>query len=123
MMIDHWPRIRAQEQLAAENAAIEELEKRAAPLFWAMCLIVFAIALGVAVDGCKAVAAYHAGLIERIAEQAEQDEVLVQCIKGRTIDLDGALMRCEVTKYELVPGLRSLPQSSGYASNIPGAQS
>lgn len=45
-MIDHAPRIRAQQQRAAESAAIAELERRSAPLLWAVGLTAIAAALG-----------------------------------------------------------------------------
>jgi len=45
-MIDHAPRIRALQQRAAESAAIAELERRSAPLLWAVGLTAIAAALG-----------------------------------------------------------------------------
>ena len=45
-MTDHYPRIRAQQGKAASRAAIDELEKRSAPLLWAVGLIAIAAALG-----------------------------------------------------------------------------
>ena len=48
-MTDHASRIRAQQQKAANRAAIDELEKRSAPLLWAVGLIAIAAALGLSV--------------------------------------------------------------------------
>jgi len=45
-MEDHASRLRAQQQQAANRATIEELEKRRAPLLWAVGLIAIAAALG-----------------------------------------------------------------------------
>lgn len=45
-MLDHASRIRAQQRKAASRAAIDELEKRSAPLLWSVGLIAIAVALG-----------------------------------------------------------------------------
>jgi len=45
-MNDHASRINAQQQRAANRSAIDELEKRSAPLLWAVGLIAIAAALG-----------------------------------------------------------------------------
>lgn len=95
-MIDHYPRILAQQQQAAELAAIEELEQRAAPLIGLVYALAFAAVLIIAVDGWG-----------RYKELAAEHEAMVQCIKGRTFDLDGAVLSCHVTDYKLVEGLKS----------------
>lgn len=46
MMNDHAPHIRAQQRKAASRATIEELERRSAPLLWAVGLISISAALG-----------------------------------------------------------------------------
>jgi hypothetical protein len=45
-MNDHASRIRAQQGKAASRAAIDEMERRSAPLLWAVGLIAIAAALG-----------------------------------------------------------------------------
>ena len=35
-MIDHAPRIRAEQQAEQENAIMADLEQRSAPLYWAL---------------------------------------------------------------------------------------
>ena len=45
-MNDHAQRINAQQQRATKRAAIEDLEKRSAPLLWAVGLTAIAAALG-----------------------------------------------------------------------------
>lgn len=102
-MIDHYPRIRAQQENQAELAAIEELEQRAAPLIGLVYALAFAAVLIIAVDGWgryKDLAAYY-------TELEATHKKLVQCIKGRTFDLDGAVLSCHVTDYKLVEGLKS----------------
>lgn len=53
-MIDHASRLRAQQSKAANRAALEEIERRSAPLLWAIGLIALAAALGLS--------SYKAGL-------------------------------------------------------------
>lgn len=48
-MTDHASRIRAQQRKAANRATIEELEKRSAPLLWAVGLLAIAVALGLSI--------------------------------------------------------------------------
>ena len=43
MLGDHSPRIHAQQQQAIENAVMEDMEKRAAPLLMAVMLVVLAV--------------------------------------------------------------------------------
>lgn len=93
MTTDHAPRIIAQQQQAAENAAIDELEKRTAPLFWAVYLVTFAAVFAIAVDGWqhyKSLAAEH--------------EHLVQCLNGQAVGMGDAVLRCQVSQYHLVGG-------------------
>lgn len=94
MLNDHAPRIRAQLQQAAENAAMEDLEQRSAPLMWAMCVVV----LLMAVDGL------HSGW-QQYAELAVQNEVMIQCLNGNAIGLGDAVLRCEIVHHKLVAGL------------------
>lgn len=93
MTTDHAPRIIAQQQQAAENAAIEELETRTAPLFWAVYLVTFAAVFVIAVDGWqhyKTLAAEH--------------EYLVSCLNGQSVGMGDAVLRCQVSQYHLVGG-------------------
>lgn len=100
-MLDHAPRIRAQQQQAAEQATIDELERRAAPLQWAVLLAVVAVTLGAAVDAWGPIAA-------RIADQAAQAEVLARCMNGQAFSVGGdEILRCQIIKYNLVEGLKS----------------
>lgn len=98
MTIDHAPRIRAQQQQAAEDAAIKELENRTAPLFFAVYLAAAAAVFGPAVDGLGQWAAHY-------ADMAAQNEAMVQCLNGRAISMGGeAVLHCEVVQYKLVGG-------------------
>lgn len=59
-MNDHASRIRAQQGKAANRAAIEEIERRSAPLLWAVGLIAIAAALGLSM--------YQAGFTAALRE-------------------------------------------------------
>lgn len=94
MLNDHAPRIRAQQLQAVENAAMENLEQRSAPLMWAM----YVVALLLAADGL------HSGW-QQYADLAAQNEAMIQCINGSAIGLGDAVLRCEVRDIKLVAGL------------------
>jgi hypothetical protein len=94
-MIDHALRIRALHQQALENAEMEKLEKQAAPLLIAVCLVVLAI-IGSAV--ADKVVAYY--------DLVEVNKAVVACMNGRTISLGDAELKCDVREYKaLVAGL------------------
>lgn len=98
-MIDHAPRIRAEQQQAADQAAIEELERRAAPLQWAVYLAVLVLSLGYAAESVQA----H---IKRVAELAAQGEAFAQCLNGKAYMIDNAVVRCDVREQrQLVAGI------------------
>ncbi|ADE10437.1 hypothetical protein Slit_0195 [Sideroxydans lithotrophicus ES-1] len=84
-MIDHAPRINAQRQAAQENAEMADMEKRAAPLHWALIIALVVVISSSLWDGWK-----------HYADVAAQSEALVQCLNGRTIGIGGAVVRCEV---------------------------
>lgn len=94
-MNDHAPRLRAQQQKELENAEMAELERRSAPLMWATCATILIMAFCAMADG----------VIEHFNEYAElaaQQEAMIQCINGKAIGLDDAMLRCEVRKYQLI---------------------
>jgi len=93
---DHAPRIRAQQQQAEENAAMEDMEQRGAPLMWAMCVV----ALLTAADGLY-------GSWQQYAELAAQGEVMIQCLNGKAIGLGDAVLHCELREIKLVAGLHN----------------
>lgn len=95
-MNDHTPRINAARRAAEELAAIEELERRTAPLIWMTYVAAFVAVLAIAVDGW-----------DKYADMAAQNEALVQCINGKTFRLGDALLSCEVREYKLVEGMKS----------------
>lgn len=97
-MIDHAPRLRAQQQQEQENAEIAELEARSMPLQWAIYAAVVIFALNVAFDSVLA----H---FERVADLAATNEAMVQCLKGKAIGLGDAVLRCDVREYQLVAGI------------------
>ncbi len=92
---DHAQRIRAQQQHESDQAAIDELERRSAPLHWSVIAAVLAISLAAAVDGLTS----H---IQRYTALAAQEEALIQCLNGRMLKLGGAFVQCQVREVSLV---------------------
>ncbi len=82
-MNDHAPRIRAQQQQAAELEVIKELETRVAPLIWLVYAAAFAAVLGIALHGWQ-----------KYAELYAEHEAMVKCINGQAVGVDTAVMRC-----------------------------
>lgn len=100
MLIDHAPRIRAEQQQAADNAAIADLERRSAPLRLACFVAAAALSLGAAAE------AVHDHL-QRDAELAAQGEAFAQCLNGRTCR-DNAIVKCDGQKRQPVGGLEGV---------------
>lgn len=89
-MNDYAPRYLAQQQQAADQAVIDELEGMAAPLMMAIKAAVLVFILGGAWSALS-------GHVEQYIELAANNEAMVQCMNGRTIGLnEDAVMRCRV---------------------------
>lgn len=102
-MIDHYPRIRAQQQQADELAAIEQLEQHVAPLIWLVYVAAFVAVFCIAVDGWKR----YEDMVAYYTDVAAQNEALMQCINGQALRLGDAVLSCEVREYKLVAGVGS----------------
>lgn len=98
MMIDHAPRIRAEQQQAADQSAIDDMERRSAPLLWAVYLVVLVLSLAYAAEGTQA----H---IQRVTELAAQGEAFAQCLNGHTYMIENVVVRCDVQTRQLVAGI------------------
>jgi len=99
-MIDHAHYFREQQRQAEENAAIEDMERRSAPLLWAVYLSVAAIALSVVVSGVDE----H---IDHVNNLAHTNDVFAQCLNGQTIGIGASgVLRCDVREYRLVAGIQ-----------------
>lgn len=94
MLDDHYQRICTQQQQDAENAAMEEMGKYAAPLLWVILVCVLAV---LASNVATFVSHYH-GLVA-------VNKAMAQCINGRSISLGDAVLDCKVQEYRLVSGL------------------
>jgi hypothetical protein len=98
-MIDHAPRIRAQQQAELENAEMAELEKRAAPMQWTLIIIVVALALGGIIDQAKLFIRHYNAL-------TAENEAMVQCLNGHLISIDNVLVSCKTHASTLVAGVQ-----------------
>lgn len=95
MLGDHSPRIHAQHQQALENAVMEDLEKRVAPLLMAVLLVVLAITISALADS-----------VTHYIELDEVNDAMAACINGHAISLGDAELKCSVREYKkLVSGL------------------
>lgn len=97
-MIDHAPRILAEQQAQRENIVMEDLERRSAPLLWAVYLAVLVLSLGSAAESAQA-------YIKHVGELAAQGEAFAQCLNGRTYKIDNVVVRCDVQERQLVAGI------------------
>lgn len=95
-MIDHAPYFRALQQAAADNRAIEELERRSAPLLWAVYMAVLVLSLGYAYDVAQA----H---IRHVDSMATTNDVFAKCLNGTPIGIgNSGVLHCEVREYQLI---------------------
>lgn len=98
MTRDHYllkDALNRQEQIKAENERMEEMEQHATPLF-----VVFIIAVILLVIGMSLTKYVNA----QTESAEESNRILADCMNGRAILVDGAIMRCIITKYNLMEG-------------------
>lgn len=98
-MNDYAPRLRAQQQQAADERAIIELEQHIMPLMLSVKVTLIGLALALAWN-------FVGGHIEHYLSLAADQEALVQCINGKAIFLGDDVLRCEVKQYQLVAGVK-----------------
>lgn len=86
-------------RLAAEreNASMEEVAHHATPLFYAVMLAAVGVIGGCLID--EYAATKHAGSVKTASTFA-------QCLNGKSVAIDGSILRCEVKQYALVGGLK-----------------
>ena len=81
----------------AENERIEELESHATPLFIVFIIAVILLVLGMSLTK----------YVNAQTESAEEsNRILADCLNGRAIMVDGAILRCSIEKYNLVENLK-----------------
>jgi uncharacterized protein HemX len=90
-MNDHASRIHAQQQQAEENAAMESLKNLAAPLFGAVAVAVLLLAASGVRYGWA-----------QWQDMQRQNDAMMQCLNGRPLALGKAVLRCQISSYELV---------------------
>ena len=95
-MIDHAPRIRAEQQQAADQSAIDDMERRSAPLQWAVLFATIALCAALAIDSLHE-------YVQHVTDMAATNEVFAQCLNGQTIGIGASgVLRCEVREYKLI---------------------
>jgi len=94
-MIDHAPRIRAEQKARQDEDHIADLERRAAPLQWAMIAAVLIMSLS--------------GLADFLGSYRELDianEHLVACMGGKIVNVGGDFISCKGHASQLVAGVQ-----------------
>lgn len=82
----------------AENERMAELEQHATPLFVVFIIAVILIVLGLSLSK----------YVNAQTESAEEsNRILADCMNGRAILVDGAIMRCSIVKHNLVENLKN----------------
>lgn len=93
-MNDYAKKYHEARRIERENAYMDELEKSAEPLLWMMCWVIAAVVTAVLWQAYQ----QHCDIVA-------QHEVLVQCLNGKAIALGDAVLRCDMTDYQLVKGV------------------
>ena len=81
----------------AENARMDELERRATPIFYLVMMAAATVIVGVLVDEYAD---------RKHATSAQHEHAFAQCLDGKSVKVDGSIASCEVKKYALVGGLK-----------------
>lgn len=103
--LTHQPitrRINRRAELDRENARMDEIERYAAPLFYAVMICAAAVVLWILTSGYRDVWQHR---LDTMADRQQYDrisETLVRCAKGEIVKLDGDYMTCNVKPLELV---------------------
>lgn len=90
------------QSIERENRNMDELERRAAPLFYAVLVVAAAVMLWIATADYRDVAQHR---LDTMADRQQYDrisETLAGCANGDVVPFDGALMTCKVRPLELV---------------------
>ena len=83
--------------IKAENERMAELESHATPLFVVFIIAVILLILGMSLTK----------YVNAQTESAEEsNRILADCMNGRAIMVDGAIMRCSIVKHNLVENLK-----------------
>lgn len=86
-MFDHAPHIRAQQQAAQDESAMAELERRSAPLHWALIVAVLVLSMNGLSEQAAAFVAHY-------AELYAANEALVACLNGQLANVGGVFISC-----------------------------
>ncbi|HEY6019526.1 MAG TPA: hypothetical protein VIY48_06385 [Candidatus Paceibacterota bacterium] len=77
----------------AENARIDELERKATPAIYAVLFAALLVVVGNMSD--EYADSKHAGSIRTA-------QIMADCMNGKAIQADGSILRCDVVSYALV---------------------
>lgn len=80
-----------------ENERIADMERRITPLLYCVLIAVAGVIAGILID------AYAA---QKYAGHTSTSQAFAQCLNGKTLNVDGSIVRCEIKQYALVKGLK-----------------
>ena len=84
-------------QVKAENNRMKEMEQHATPLFVVFIIAIILLAIGLSLSRYVS---------DQIASAQESNRILAECMNGKAILVEGAIMRCSIVKHNLVKGLK-----------------
>lgn len=90
-------RLNRQAEAERESIHMDEIERHAVPLFYAVMLAAVGMIGGSLID--EYAATKHAG-------SAKTASTFAQCLNGKSVAIDGSILHCEVKQYALVGGLK-----------------
>ncbi len=89
-------------EVERENARMDEIERRATPLFYAVMAVAAAVMLWTLTAGYRDVIQHR---LDTMADRQQYDRIsatLSRCANGAVVSFDAQLMTCKFKKRELV---------------------
>jgi cell division protein FtsB len=89
-------------EVERENARMDDIERRATPLFYAVMAVAVAVMLWTLTAGYRDVIQHR---LDTMADRQQYDRIsatLSRCANGAVVSFDAQLMTCKIKKMELV---------------------
>lgn len=100
-------RLNRRAEIERENLRMNELERRATPLFYAVFCAAAAVLLWLVTEDYRDVAKHR---LDTMADKQQYDRIsdtLARCANGSVVSFDGAPLTCKHKKLELINGKRN----------------
>lgn len=89
-------------EVERENARMDDIERRATPLFYAVMAVAAAVMLWTLTAGYRDVIQHR---LDTMADRQQYDRIsatLSRCANGAVVSFDGNFMVCKLKKIELI---------------------